>query len=48
MNALCLILLLSPSSLCLQQDRPINPGDEVLRQVIQLYLESQLTEKVAE
>ena len=48
MNVFCLILLLSPSSLCLQQDRPINPGDDILRHGIQLYLESQLTEKMAE
>jgi len=28
-------------------ERPINPRDKVLRQGIQLYLESQLTEKMA-
>ena len=27
-----LLLLLSPSSLCLAHDRPMNPRDEVLRQ----------------
>ena len=38
---------LSPSSLCSPYDRPVNPRDEVLRQGKRLYLESQLTEKMA-
>ena len=33
-------LLPSPSSLCSLQDMPINPVDDVMRQGIQLYLES--------
>ena len=40
-------VLLTPSSLCLPYDRPMNPRDEVLRQGKRLYLESQLTEKMA-
>ena len=38
---------LSPSSLCSPYYRPVNPRDEVSRQGKRLYLESQLTEKMA-
>ena len=41
-------LLRSLSSLCLPQERPVNLREEVLRQGIQLHLESQLTEKMAD
>ena len=41
-------LLLSPSVFCSTHDRPINPGDEVLRQGIRVYSESRLTEKMAD
>ena len=40
-------VLVSPSLLCLPYDRPMNPRDKVLRQGKQLYLESQLIEKMA-
>ena len=43
-----IILLLSPSSLYLLQERPINPRDEILRQGMWLYSESQLAEKMAD
>ena len=41
-------LLLSLSSPCSPQERPVNLREEVLRQGIQLHLESQLTEKMAD
>ena len=42
------LVLLSPSSPFSPHDRPVNPRDEVLRQGIQLYSESWLTEKMAD
>ena len=41
-------LLLNPRSLCSLHNTRINPRDEILRQGIWLYSESQLTEKVAD
>ena len=38
-------VLLSPGSLCLQHDRPMNPRDKVLRQ--ETVFGKQLTEKMA-
>ena len=38
-----LILLSSPSSFCSLHNRPINPGDELLRKGVWLYSRSQLT-----
>jgi len=40
--------LLSPSSLCLLHNKPINPRDGVLRNGIWIYLESLLTKKMAD
>ena len=40
-------VFLSPSSLCSPYDRPVNPRDKLLSQGRRLYLESQLTKKMA-
>ena len=41
-------VLPNPSLLCLPQDKPINPRNEMLRQEIWLYLESPQTKKMAD
>ena len=43
-----LTLIPTPGSLCSLRDRPMNQRDEVLRQGIQFYSESQLTKKMAD
>ena len=40
-------LFLSPNLLCLPHERPVDLREEVLRQGKRLYLESQVTEKMA-
>ena len=42
------LVVLSPSSLCSPQERPINARDEVLRGGIWVYSESWLTEKMVD
>ena len=41
-------VLLSPSSLCLPHERPVNLREEVLKQGIGLYSESQLIVKMVD